>query len=229
MEYSGNEQSETALTFAWLCNRVQKFATATNGSLPTRLERWAFWTGVLSAGVGLIVGASWVHWLPLVAALQILKVLLAIEIAGLLISMYLMVRRESPQFIRSRQVHADEMDLEFAEWRELVEELRRFPAAQRETRLRFVQALRVSLDGRMGLVFGGVQRLGIFPLLIALYLQFRNWEWGDWAAAFDVNLVAGLLIWSMLLLFGAGWLLIGLRSRLDTYQNLLEESLAPDS
>lgn len=62
-------------------------------------------------------------------------------------------------------------------------------------------------------------------MLVALYLQFRNWVWGDWASAFDVNLVAGLLIWMMVLMYAAGWLLIGLRVRVETYVNLLESAL----
>lgn len=86
------------------------------------------------------------------------------------------------------------------------------------------------MNERMGLVYGGFQRLGIFPVLVALYLQFRNWELGDWASAFDVNLVAGLLIWMMVLMYAAGWLLIGLRTRLDTYVNLLEGAVRdPDA
>ncbi|HAU80139.1 MAG TPA: hypothetical protein DCW96_05630 [Stenotrophomonas sp.] len=81
------------------------------------------------------------------------------------------------------------------------------------------------MNERMGLVFGGMQHLGIFPVLVALYLQFRNWTWGDWAAAFDVNPVAGLIIWMMVVLYVAGWMLIGLRTRLDTYVSLLETAL----
>jgi hypothetical protein len=98
-----------------------------------------------------------------------------------------------------------------------------------EERLRFVQSLRTNMDNRMGVVFGGVQRLGIFPLLIALYFQFRDWKWGDWGAAFDVNLFAGLLILAMLLMYGMGWLLVGLRTRLDTYASVLQESLGDTS
>ncbi|MBU2050738.1 MAG: hypothetical protein KKH61_17440 [Gammaproteobacteria bacterium] len=81
------------------------------------------------------------------------------------------------------------------------------------------------MDERMGFAFGGIQRLGIFPVLVALYLQFRNWTWGDCATAFDVNPVAGLIIWMMVLLYAAGWMLIGLRTRLDTYVSLLEAAL----
>jgi len=117
------------------------------------------------------------------------------------------------------------MDFVFAYWRELVAELCGFPRAQREEMLRFASALRDRMNERMGLVYGGFQRLSIFPVLVALYLQFRNWKWGDWASAFDVNLVAGLLIWMMVLLYAAGWLLIGLRTRVDTYVNLLESAL----
>jgi hypothetical protein len=78
---------------------------------------------------------------------------------------------------------------------------------------------------RMGMLYGGLQRLGPFPVLIALYLQFRGWKWGDWAGAFDVNLLGALLIFGMVVLYAVGWMLIGLRTRLDTYVALLEGSI----
>jgi hypothetical protein len=220
---------QTVLTFGWLHRRVQHYVSVTKGPTPSEFERWSFWVGIGSAGLGLIVGATWNHWLSAEAAILLVKGLLATEVAGLLVFLVLMLRRELPQFTRSRQIHASEMDGDFGRWQELVEELRQFSPAHRAARLRFVQRLRANMDNRMGVVFGGTQRLGVFPLLIALYLQFRNWKWGDWAAAFDVNLVSGLLIWAMLLLYAAGWLLIGLRTRLDAYENLLQESLEYES
>lgn len=75
------------------------------------------------------------------------------------------------------------------------------------------------------MMYGGLQRLGPFPLLIALYLQFRGWKWGDWASAFDVSLVGALLIFAMVLLYLLGWMLISMRTRLDTYVALLEGSI----
>ena len=110
--------------------------------------------------------------------------LLLTEAAGFATSLVMMLHRELPQFRKPRLVHAAEMDIDFGKWQDLVVELRQFPAVQRATRLRFIQRLRNNMDHRMGLAFGGTQRLGIFPILIALYLQFRNWKWGDWAAAF---------------------------------------------
>ena len=120
------------------------------------------------------------------------------------------------------------MDGEFNHWRTLIESLREFPRKQREERLRFVTALRQGMTERMGLMYGGLQKLGPFPVLAALYLQFRNWEWGDWAGAFDVNLVAGMLIFAMVLMYVVGWLMVAVRTRLDTYVSLLEAALQPD-
>jgi hypothetical protein len=217
------------LTFAWLYARVQDYVASTSKPGQSRIERWSFWVAMGAAGAGLIVGATWTHWLPPTAALLAVKVLLATELVGLLLSVGLMLIREASQFLRSRQVHADEMDVDFGKWLGLVVELRQFSPEQRGARLRFVQSLRTNMDNRMGVVFGGVQRLGIFPLLIALYFQFRDWKWGDWGAAFDVNLFAGLLIFAMLLMYGMGWLLVGLRTRLDTYASVLQESLGDAS
>jgi len=77
----------------------------------------------------------------------------------------------------------------------------------------------------MGLIYGGLQRLGPFPLLIALYLQFRQWKWGDWSSAFNVGQLGAFLIYALVLLYITGWLLTGLRTRLDTYAALLEGSM----
>ncbi|KAF1017115.1 MAG: hypothetical protein GAK31_00374 [Stenotrophomonas maltophilia] len=81
------------------------------------------------------------------------------------------------------------------------------------------------LTERMSTMYGGLKCLGPFPILIALYLQFRQWKWGDWASAFDVSTLGALLIFGMVGLYAAGWLLLGLRTRLDTYVALLEASV----
>lgn len=219
----GNDRTES-LTFGWLYERVQQYVRDSSQSSPSRLETWSFWIGLGLAGLGLTSPflASWMpaEWLVWMAAGCLLG-----ELAGIGLSAGLMIKRELPQFRRPRETHAKELDLDFANWAEIIADLRRFTTKDRSRRLRFLSNLRHAMNDRMGLLFGGIQRLGVFPLLIALYLQFRDWEWGDWRGAFDVNLVAGLLIWAMILLYGAGWLLVGLRTRLDTYVAILEGSL----
>jgi len=207
---------------------VQRYAANSDQVGPSQLERCSFWIGFGMAGLGL-AASGLLRWVSPVAVLYITGICLVAELAGIGLSLGLMLRRTLPKLMRFRQVHAVEIDADFDKWQELIAELRRFPHSEREQRLRFVAALSSRMDQRLGLAYGSVQRLGIFPVLLALYLQLRNWKWGDWTGAFDVNLLAGLLIWAMVLLYAGGWLLIGLRTRLETYVDLLENSLRYDS
>lgn len=227
---TGNEVGP-GLTFAWLYRRVQDHVDQTKSATgPSRLERRSFWIAIAAAVVGFAVATTWSHWLPGTVALWAVRICLAVEVVGVLTSLACTVRRELPQFHRSRQAHANEMDLDYRKWQALASELRQFPLSERQSRLRFVRELGTNMDRRMGLVFGSTQKLGVFPVLIALYFQFRNWEWGDWTSAFDLSLPAALLILLILILYGMGWLLIGLRTRMDSYAWLLQESLeVPDT
>lgn len=213
------------LTFQWLYGRVQGLVEHSIYPKAGRVEAWAFRVAVLATIVGLLAGQLLVRWVAPVAVLQIVKVCLAVEIGGLLVALLLASRRGIRQFTQPRLSHAEEMDSEFAHWQAVIKELRVYPRIERERRLKFVSSLRTNMIERMGIMFGGLQRLGPFPLLIALYLQFRDWKWGDWAAAFDVGPLGALLIFALVLLYAVGWMLIGLRTRLDTYVALLEGSV----
>jgi len=216
------------LTYSWLYQQVQMWANQSIYPKPSRVEKWSFRLGLLAAGVGLLAAAVSPSVLPPVQAAVITSICLLIEIGGFLVGGLLTAKREWRQYAKPRLSHAEEMDGEFDHWRTLIESLREFPRTQREERLRFVTALRQGMTERMGLMYGGLQKLGPFPVLIALYLQFRNWEWGDWAGAFDVNLVGGLLIFAMVLMYAVGWVLMAVRTRLDTYVTLLEAALHPE-
>ena len=219
------EQRE--LTFSWLYEQVQKRAGKSIYPKPSGVEKWSFRLGLLAAGLGLLAAAVPAAVLPARQATLVALVCLLVEIGGFLIGAVLTARREWRQYAKPRLSHAREMDADFGHWVRLIEELRQFPREQLAERLRFVTALRQSMTERMGLMYGGLQKLGPFPVLIALYLQFRNWEWGDWAGAFDVNLLGGLLIFAMVLLYAVGWLLVAMKTRLDTYVSLLEAGLMP--
>ena len=216
------------LTYSWLYEQVQTWANQSIYPKASRVESWSFRFGLLAAGIGLLAAAASPSIIPPIQAAVITSICLLIEVVGFLAGGLLAAKREWRQYAKPRLSHAEEMDGEFNHWRTLIVSLRAFPRNQREERLRFVTALRQGMTERMGLVYGGLQKLGPFPVLAALYLQFRNWEWGDWAGAFDVNLVAGLLIFAMVLLYAAGWVLVAVRTRLDTYVGLLEAALQPE-
>lgn len=213
------------LTFHWLYQRVQGLVEHSIYPKAGRVETWAFRIGIAAAIVGVLSGQLSDRWLPVGAVLQVVIACLAIEIGGFVVGGALAARREMRQFSQPRLSHAKEMDGDFAHWQAVVTELRDFPRIERERRLRYVSALRTNMIERMGMMYGGLQRLGPFPLLIALYVQFRGWKWGDWASVFDVSLLGALLIFGMVLLYVVGWMLISLRTRLDTYVALLEGSI----
>jgi hypothetical protein len=213
------------LTFHWFYRRLQGLVEHSIYPKAGSVERWSFRVGALAAAIGILGSQLPDRWLPLTAVLLLVRVCLAVEIGGFVIGGFLAARRGIRQFVQPRLSHAQEMDGEFAQWQAVIADLQGFPRVERERRLKYVSHLRASMIERMGLMYGGLQRLGPFPLLIALYLQFRGWKWGDWASAFDVGMLGAFLIYALVLLYLAGWLLIGLRTRLDTYVALLEGSI----
>ncbi|WNH52099.1 hypothetical protein [Stenotrophomonas oahuensis] len=220
------QERQFDLTFSWLYEQVQAYTSTSIYPKATRLERWSLWLGLVATGAGLTVAALPAVIEPGLWMMKALRLCLAIEIGGFVLSFVLMLSREGQQYIKPRLTHAIEMDDAFRHWQSMVERVREYPKDEREHRLRFVNRLRVNMTDRMGLMYGGLQKLGPFPVLIAFYLQFRNWKWGDWAGAFDVNLVSGILMFALVLLYVMGWVFIGIKVRLDTYANLLEASLA---
>ncbi|ALA82600.1 hypothetical protein I5U59_00425 [Stenotrophomonas maltophilia] len=213
------------LTFHWLYQRVQGLVEHSIYPKAGRVERWAFRVGVLAALVGVLSSQLPERWVAVTFASPLVTACLVVEIASFIVAGVFAARRGIRQFSQPRLSHAQEMDGEFSQWQGVIAELRRFPRVERERRLKYVGHLRTSMIERMGLMYGGLQRLGPFPLLIALYLQVRGWQWGDWASAFDVGALGAFLIYGLVLLYLAGWMLIGLRTRLDTYVALLEGSI----
>lgn len=214
-----------SLTFDWLYQQVQRYAKHSVYPQASRIERWLFRVGLAAAALAILAALIPSHFLDIKWALAIAISCLVIEVASFLVGSILAARRQLRQYTQPRLSHAKEMDAEFGYWQIVVQRLRTFPRQQREERLRFVSTLRTGMTDRMGMMYGGLQRLGPFPLLIALYLQFRHWQWGDWSAVFDVTVIEAILIFAMVLLYAVGWLLVGLRVRLDTYVSLLEASL----
>ncbi len=228
MEIGENEkttsQAKLSLSYSWLYRKVQDYRAGSSSPGPSKWEKRGLGVGLVMAGLGLLV-ASLSSWIPAHVAVPAVVICLVGELVGLGLSVVLMVKRDLPQFTRPREQHAAELDADFEKWQSLSALLAEYPIEHRQQRVHFLRALHAGMSERMGLLYGGVQRLGLLPLLVALYLQFRDWEWGDWSGAFDVNLVGGLLIWAMLLLYSGGWLLMSLRLRLEAYISLLDYSL----
>lgn len=217
--------TEEHLTFHWLYERVQGLVDHSIYPKAGPVERWSLRVGAIAGAVGLVAGLLLDGWVPVSVLLPATLICLVIEVGGFAVHGALSAKRQYQQYLQPRLSHAKEMDSEYLQWESVLADIRQFPRSQREQRLRFVSSLRTSMVDRMGLLYGGVQRLGPFPLLIAFYVQYRSWQKNGWAGVFDVGLAGGILILFMVLLYVMAWLLISQRVRVETYISLLEAFL----
>lgn len=212
------------LSFPALCAVMDTYLAESEETKAGRVERWSFAIGLLGAAVGLLagnlMGGTWGAWLASTG--------LVVELAGLGTSLVLQVKRELPQFSKPHTNFAKELERDFHRYQAIVQSLRTFPPALREQRQRYITDRRSTMHERLGLFTGGMERLGIMPVMLALYLQFKDWHWGNWSALADVTLVQGLLIWALLISYALSWHLIRLRNRVTAYERLLVEANRQD-
>lgn len=173
-----------------------------------------------SAGMASLIGTLIDGW----AGVRVVRVGLAFELIFLGISAVAFIRRNWKMFRASKRNYAKDLDHDYGEYMRFLGWLRNFKEEDLSRKLRYVRDRKGSMTFRLGLLTGGVERLGVLPVLVALYFQFKDWEFGDWQALGQVNLAAGLLLWALLLLYLGGWWLIRLKLRLDTYEILLAEA-----
>ena len=213
-------KQQPQLNFELLDQRVDDLVKSTETNHAGAVERWTFVIALLGAGLGALIGTL----VGGKAGLLIVQIGLAIEIVGFGLYGALALRRQWASVRRSRRAHAGELDADYVEFRRVVDWLHHFPEHEVSRRLRYIRASKTAMSYRLGLFTGGIERLGVLPLLAVLYLQFKDWKYGDWDALGKVNMVGGLLLWALLMAYVAGWWLIRLRIRLETYEYLLAEA-----
>lgn len=214
----------TVLTFERMDEMIDAYAAATKGSLPSRTERYAFVIGLAGTFFALVTSGLSPRYLPVWWAVGGVVV----ELAGFTLFLVLFLKREWRIFRNSKRDYAIELDRDFGKYMGYVKQLGEYPRNQRDRLLRYIQARRKIMHFRMGLVTGGMERLGVIPLLAALYLQFKDWRFGDWAALGEVTFVQGSMAVALLLIYVASWVLILLYSRTEAYELLLIEAAAQE-
>ncbi len=212
------------LSFPALNAALDDYLARTGGTKAGPWERWSLIVGIAGAGLGMLLGSV----LSGKAGVIVTLLGLAVEILGLGTSMCLQIRREWRQFREARREHAREIEDGYTQYQQLVQRVRAFPLEQRRRRLRYIRDRRTTMHERLGLFTGGMERLGVLPLLVALYLQFKDWRWGSWNTFASITLVQGLLAFAIFLAYALSWHLINLRVRVQAYELLLAEANAQD-
>ncbi len=213
----------TPLSFALLDEKVSRYVGATTSDERAgKWERWSMVAGFASGGAGFLL-TKMVMGRP---ALVLLSIALVMELIGLGVWLVLRMRREWRDFKMPHAQYARELDQSYTSYRELALELNAFPQVELQRLLRYLKARRNSLAYSTGLLSGNLDRLGLLPVLAMLYVQFKDWTFGDWTSLWSsVHLVGGSLLWAIFLVYLGSWWLVRLRMRLDVYQAFLEEAL----
>jgi len=208
------------LTFEQLDAKVDEYIKETDDAPPGSVERWTFALGLFSAGMASLIGTVVDGWL----GVRIVRIGLILELTFFAISMAAFFRRNWKVFRAAKRNYARDLDHDYGEYMRFLDWLRGYKEEDLSRKLRYIRDRKSSMTFRLGLLTGGIERLGVLPVFVALYFQFKDWEFGNWQAFGQINLIAGLLLWALLLLYLAGWWLIRLRLRLDTYEVLLAEA-----
>lgn len=182
----------------------------------TKPARGALLVGVVGALVALLgvnaATGSWRGWLVLVG--------LVAELGGFAIYVAIELRHEIPKLREARLDFARDLEKEFGPYTDLLRWLTRFGVDALERRTIYLRQRQTIMASRFSVIVGAVEKLGVLPVLAALYLQMRDMGWppglGLWEGVFALILISMYLL--------CFWL-VSFKRRLDLYVGILEAAL----
>ena len=209
------------LTFAILETRIEVLPEGPVSALnmPRWLQRLSLvgFIGMIFAFVPSLL-VTWLdpqQWMLRVAQAGFVAVIVGI-VPGLVRNLWVLVQ----ELRHHRAGMIAQFDHDVAQFRELAAWLAGYPREALESSLRYARMGHERLHSRLGMLLGGVDRLGLLPVFVSLFLLLRNWQdllhLPGWLAA--LGLLAPLL-WLV------GWLGAEFSRRLQLYAFLCEEAL----
>lgn len=123
-----------------------------------------------------------------------------------------------------KQSWVAQMDHDQGQFHLLVEWLSGFPAERLQALHQFALHCQQILDGKLALLVGGIERLGILPVMVSLLLLLRSI--GDLA---DIPIWQTVFALFLPLTWLIGWLAASMRLRMRVYTFLLSETIARSS
>ncbi|MFK2879296.1 hypothetical protein [Rhodanobacter hydrolyticus] len=208
------------LTFAALNAKID--ALPQFPEAPTILPLKARW-GFAAAIAGALLGLFSVKLLPSNAIYTVIlgSIGVAVEIVGVVIALLSDMPKKWPAFANVRREFAAQLDFDLPSHLELVGWLRTFPLDQREELSEFVVYRHARMKEKLPMLTGSIEKLGALPVVIALYLQFKDMQWPP-----HPNWLEIVLIFALVFGYCLSVLQINVRLRLQLYEMLLGKALA---
>ena len=114
-----------------------------------------------------------------------------------------------------------QLDHDHPHYQSILRWLATFPADALAERLRTVQLAERQLVAKLGLLAGGVDRRGILPVLVSVYLFIRNWNQPLDLPSWQILL--GIFLMVLYVISATGSLM---RIRLRLYESMFADALA---
>ncbi len=213
--------SQEELSFEALQARLDAAFPDTEQSVG-RVERISLW--VMLVGIAVALLASLLLREALIGKVFVLFGFV-LEVAGGVIYVILLSLRLLSDLRFDDRSGAKECEQDFAAVHQVAAWLRTFPEDQLRSRLVFITH---RLDGwRHGilLVMGSMEKLGMLPILIALFLQFKDAK-PTWPP--EINLLGGLLTLVIVLFYTLGLWASARKMQATRFERHLKIALDPD-
>lgn len=209
------------LTFAFLDAQIEGIpeGPVATFNTPQWIRPWTF-AGVAGAVLGLLPSlliqwltpAPWMVWVSKVG----LIVMVLGFAPGLVRNVFVLWR----EFRTHRRGLIAQVDHDVGEFRALASRLAAYPRHELEAQARAARMAYERLGSRLTMLIGGIERLGLLPLLLSLFVVLRNWRdllaLPNWISFFAVM---AAILWVI------GWAGAEFRRRLQFYSYLLDEAL----
>jgi hypothetical protein len=209
------------LTFAALDARIEALPIfPSDAVIFPKKAKWGF----CAAAAGALFGLLCVKLLPsnTIYTVVLASTGLAVEVVGVVIAAFSQMPKKMkwPTFASERRDFAERLDFDLPHYLALIKWLRTFPLDQRERLSEFVSHRHDRMKEKLPMLTGSIEKLGALPIVIALYLQFKNMHWPPHPSWVEIFLIAVLVLGYWLSVMQ-----ISVRLRLQLYETLLRKAL----
>lgn len=117
-----------------------------------------------------------------------------VEIAGVVVAALSQVPKQWPTYANGQREIAEQLDFDLPLHLALVDWLRTFPLDQREKLNEFISYRHARMKEKLPMLTGNIEKLGALPVVIALYLQFKDMHWPPHPSWMEIGLIFALVL-----------------------------------
>lgn len=169
---------------------------------------------VVTAIGSVLAFIPWKRFIDPNVAVWISVIGLVLQLIGVTMLAYRRARDVVPEFKDAKLKFAVELDRHFMAREHLLAWLRKLSPDMRQARHRYVTARLASIRSRYAIAFGAVDKLGVLPVLVGLFVQVQGIATLSWSAKLLGIAIIALYLMSL-------WM-AGYREQLEGYERVLQ-------